>query len=115
MRALLLLFLTVVITVGTWFAGWLVVPAAAAGYALLRRDRRAPREAGVAALVAWTLLLVRAKLHPAFTTLLGALGQIFPLPGVAVGLLTLLFAVILAASAARLVTGLVGVSAEPRT
>jgi hypothetical protein len=111
MRYLNVMILTVVMLVGTWFAGWMAVPVAAAIYALVRRDARSPREAAVAALVAWGALLVNLARSPAFTTLVGQLGQIFPGPGAAVAAVTLLLAVVLAASAARVVSGIVGLRA----
>jgi hypothetical protein len=109
MRILGVVLLAIAFSLGTWFGGWIAVPAIAVVYAFWRRDIRAPREAGVAALVSWLALLVRLKPNPAFNTLLAQLGQLFPVPGIGVAALTLLFAVILAASAARLTIGLVGV------
>lgn len=110
MRILGVAVLVVVFTIGTWLGGWMAVPVIAIAYALLRRNVRAPREAGVAALVSWLLLLVRLKLYPGFNTLLEQLGQILPVPGIGVAALTLLFAVVLAATAARLTIGVVGVN-----
>src|SRR5262245_15937887 len=107
-RYLLVLVCALSMLAGTWFVGWMAVPALAAVYALVRRDARAPREAGLAALLSWLLLLVRLKMQPAFTTLLAELGQIFPVPGVAVAGLALLLAVVLAMTAARFVIGVVG-------
>lgn len=109
MRILGVVFLVGVFAVGTWVMGWVAVPVIAVAYAIARRDVRAPREAGVAALLSWLILVVRLVPNPAFHTLLDQLGQIFPLPGVAVVAITLLFAVILAMSAARVAIGIVGV------
>lgn len=109
MRILGVVALVIVFTIGTWFGGWMVIPIIAVGFALLRRDGRAPREAGVAALVSWLALLIRLTPNPAFNTLLEQLGQIFPVPGIGVAVITLLFAVVLAASAARFTIGIVGV------
>lgn len=111
MRYLLVLLCLSLMLAGTWFAGWVAVPVIAAAYALARRDVRAPREAGVAALVAWVLLLIRLNQHPAFTALLDQLGQIFPVPGIAVVALSLGSAYVLAACAARVVIGVVGINA----
>ena len=108
MRYLYVLALAVVMLAGTWFAGWMAVPVAAALYALVRRDARSPREAAVASLIAWSLLLVNLARLPAFSTLLGQLGQIFPVPGAAVAAVSLLLATVLAASAARLAVGIIG-------
>ena len=108
-RYLLVLGCAALMVAGTWFIGWMAVPAIAAVYALGRREMGAPREAGMAALLAWLVLLLRLTLQPSFATLLGELGQIFPVPGFAVAGLALLLAVVLAMSAARLVIGITGV------
>ena len=109
LRYVAVLLLSPLMIVGTWYAGWIAVPVLAALFALVRRDTRAPREAGVAALLAWLVLLTRTATAPSFGTLLHQLGEIFPMPGWVVALLPLLLAVILAASAARVVVGVVGV------
>ena len=108
---LLVLVCALLMMAGTWFIGWLAVPIIAAVYALVRRDTRAPREAGLAALAAWLVLLLRLKMQPSFSTLLAELGQIFPVPGFAVAGLALLLATVLAMTAARLVIGVVGIRA----
>ena len=111
-RYLLVVACAALMIAGTWFVGWMAVPVIAAVYALARRDMRAPREAGVAALMAWLVLLIRLKMQPSFTTLLAELGQIFPIPGFAVAGLALLLAIVLAMTAARLTIGIVGVRAS---
>jgi hypothetical protein len=50
---------------------------------------------------------------PSFGTLLDQLGQIFPVPGFVVALLTLLLAAVLAATAARVTHGIVGIRETP--
>ncbi len=112
MRYVLVVACTVVMIAGTWFVGWMAVPVVAAFYALARRNMRAPREAGIAALIAWLVLLIRLKMQPSFATLLAELGQIFPVPGFAVAGLALLLAIVLAMTAARVVIGVVGVRAS---
>lgn len=112
MRFIRLLGVAAAMMAGTWFFGWFAVPAIAAVYALARRDMDAPREAGLGALLAWMLLLVRLKSQPSFNTLLGELGQIFPLPGFGVAAFALLLATVLAMTAARVVVGIVGVRAS---
>lgn len=109
MRYVAVLLLSLLMIGGTWYAGWIAVPILAAVFALVRRDARAPREAGVAALLAWLVLLTRTATAPSFGTLLHHLGEIFPMPGLVVAVLPLLLAVLWAASAARLVVGVVGV------
>ena len=105
MKPLRFLLLIVMLGAGTMFLGWWAVPVIAAVYALLRRDITAPREAMLAALIAWLLLLARMAQFGAFTTLLDRLGRIFPMPGMGVFALALLLAMALAWSAARVVTG----------
>ena len=109
MRYVLIVVLMALMIAGTWFAGWVTVPVLAALFALVRRDLRAPRDAGIAALHAWLFLLLRMTSQPSFNTLLNQLGQIFPVPGAAVAGLSLLLAVVLAASAARVMIGIVGI------
>ena len=70
---------------------------------------RAMRQAALAEAIAWIGLLARAMQFEAFGRLLSQLGQIFPMPGPVVAALTVLLAVILAVTAARVVTGVVGV------
>ena len=101
------LALATIMAAGTWFAGWYAVPVIAAIYALLVRRSYAPDEAALAALFAWGALLARAAAAPAFGTLLGRLGGIFPIPGSAVAVVTVAIAVLLAWSAARIVSALV--------
>ena len=105
MKPLRFLLLIVMIGAGTMFLGWWAVPVVAGVYALLRRDVTAPREAMLAALIAWLLLLARMAQFSAFGTLLDRLGKIFPMPGMGVFLLALVLAMALAWSAARVVTG----------
>lgn len=105
MKPLRFLLLIVMIGAGTMFLGWWSVPVIAAVYALLRRDVTAPREAMLAALVAWLLLLARMSQFTGFNTLLDRLGKIFPMPGMGVFTLALVLAMALAWSAARVVTG----------
>ncbi|MGV3708356.1 MAG: hypothetical protein ACO1Q7_05900 [Gemmatimonas sp.] len=98
--------LSVVIAAGTYFFGWMSVPIAGAVYALGMRTRSASIEAGIAALLGWGVLIARAAAMPSFNTLLDRLGQIFPVPGIAVACLTLAIATLLAWSAARIVSGI---------
>jgi len=114
MKPLSLLLLAALLAAGTMLLGWWSVPAIAAVYALLRRDVRAPREALVAALLAWLALFARVMQYGAFSTLLDRLGKIFPMPGPGVVALALVLAMLLAWSAARLTIGVVGVSNATR-
>ncbi len=107
MNKLRLLLLAALLAAGTLFFGWWTVPVIAAVYALVRRKATAPREAMLAALLAWLLLFSRVMSQPAFATLLDRLGQLFSMPGLFVFALSFGLAVVLAWSAARAVTGVV--------
>lgn len=99
--------LAIVFAVATYFVGWMCVPAIGGVYAIAVRKQSAPGEAALAALLGWGALLARVAMVPAFTTLLARLGGIFPIPGAGVLVLTLVFAMALAWSSARLVTAVV--------
>ena len=99
--------LAIVFAVATYFLGWLCVPAIGAVYAVAIRKPSAAGEAALAVLLGWGALMARVAIVPAFTTLLARLGGIFPIPGAGVVALTLVFAVALAWSSARLVTAAV--------
>jgi hypothetical protein len=110
MKPLAMLLLAALLNAGTMLLGWWSVPVLAAVYALLRPDPRAPREAMIAALLAWLVLFARLTTHSTFGTLLDRLGRIFPLPGLGVLVLALLLAMALAWSAARVTIGVAGTS-----
>lgn len=99
--------LAIVFAVATYFLGWWCVPALGAAYGVAMRRPSASGEAALAVLLGWGALLARVAMVPAFTTLVARLGGIFPLPGAGVVVLTLLFAMALAWSSARLVTAAV--------
>lgn len=116
MRAFPLLRIALLATafgLGTWMFGWLSVPAIGAMHAGMRRTKSAPRDAGIAAVVAWLVLLLSLVPLPAFHRLLNQLGIVFPLPGPMLAVVSLLLAFLLAASAARLTLGIVGISNAP--
>ena len=108
MRRLGVFSLILTMTAGWWFGAWWTVPVAAFLYGLVRRARRAPREALIAALIACLALTARWALLPAFPRLLSQLGAIFPMPGIAVMLLGVLLSSLLAYASARVAIGLAG-------
>ena len=108
MRALRILMLALLFAAGLWYLAWWSVPLVAALWALVRRDRAAPREATLGALLATVVLLARQMISPAFGRLLAQLGELFPVPGIALMGFTLLLATLLAFTGARVVTGAVG-------
>lgn len=108
MRALRLLAVTAAFVAGLFFVAWWTVPIVAAASAALSRDKTAPGDATVGAFVASLLLLAPRMLFPAFGTLLRQLGQVFPMPGIAVMLLGVVLTMILAFTSARVMLGVVG-------
>lgn len=109
MRTLAIVLLAGAMGAATVVVGWWGVPVLAAGYALLTRHERAPRDSALAAVVSWGVLLAQLTRFSAFSNLLAQLGGIFPIPGPAVAALTLALAMLLAACSARVVIGLTGV------
>ena len=113
MRALGVVILVALFAAGLWFVAWWTIPVIAAVYAVVTRHRAAARDAMAAALIASFLLLARQLAGPAALPLLSTLGQIFPVPGIAVAGLTLLLAMVLAYTSARVVLGVASRSAPP--
>lgn len=112
MRALRLLLLVGVFAGGVYFVAWWTIPIVAALFALVFRDRSAPRDAMLGAMGASLVLLAPRAIRPSFPTLLHQVGQTFPLPGVAVLGVGLLLSMLLAFTAARVALGIVG-TGEP--
>lgn len=104
MTFLRVIVLAALFAIGTFLGGWLCVPILGALFAIVVRKSSAPGEATLAALLGWGVLLARAAMVPAFTTLLARLGGIFPIPGAGVVVLALVFAMALAWSSARIVS-----------
>jgi hypothetical protein len=100
--------LAVAFAAGMHFVDWWAVPLIGAIYGLLIRRARAPREAMFGALLGTVALLLPQALLPAFMRLLEQLGSIFRMPGVAVLGLTVLIAMILAFTSARVAVGVAG-------
>jgi hypothetical protein len=104
MRALALLSLALVMTAATWIGGWWTIPVCAAAFALLRRGAAGvPLDAAVAAMLAWSALLAYQASHPAFGRLMASVRGAIPLPTLGLMLVAIVFAGVLAASAAAAV------------
>ena len=73
MRSVRVLALAACFAAATAFVGWWTVTVIAGAYALARRHSLAPREAMLAALVAWIALFARQMTQPSFATLLDQL------------------------------------------
>jgi hypothetical protein len=102
-----LLLLALAYAGATWAAGWLgvLVVAVAWGFA---RPGRAPWSSGLAAALAWTVLLGANALTGPLAKLAGILGAMLGLPALAPVLLTLAFVALLGWSATRLATAIRG-------
>lgn len=100
--------LAIVFAACTWLFGWWCIPIVAAVYPLVRNTSASPVEAGVGAMLAWAALFLINAGAPAFHLLLTRLGGVFPMPGAIVLVIAVLFAGLLAWSAARLVLGIRG-------
>lgn len=98
------LVLAAAIALATMQFGWITVPVLGAIYAVLLRRVSAPGEAALAALLGWGALMARVATVPAFSTMLPQLGGIFGAPGAVVAIVSVLFAVGLAWSAAKVVS-----------
>jgi hypothetical protein len=94
--ALRVLLLAASFTIGTWVLGWWAVPlfGAVAG-ALARHARRQALAAGVAAALAWGVLLAWTALDGSFWMVASQVGGATGLPGVLLIILTLAFPALL--------------------
>jgi hypothetical protein len=90
------------LAVGTAIVGWWVVPLLGALYGLAAADRAPWLGAGLAAIVAWTALLLVTSLQGPVLQLARQVGGVLALPGPVFIALTLGFAALLAGSAAEL-------------
>jgi len=95
------LALVALLAAGTWVAGWWAVPLVAAVWSLARRPT-SPAVVGLAAALAWGLLLLTLPWDD-LGRLTHRLGGVFSVPGVVPLGLTLAFSGLLGWSSARLV------------
>ncbi len=97
--------LALVVAAATWVAGWWTVPLCGAAYAMMRRSARRVRvtqEAAIGAMLAWGALLAYQATHPTFGRLAASIGGAIPAPTWILLSVTVLFAGVLAGSAAFL-------------
>jgi hypothetical protein len=112
LSGLLLIGAIVLATVGF---GWWAVPLAGAAWGAWRSAKGSPVvEAASAAAAAWGMLLAVKGATGPLGGLSGLLGEMFGLPGIALILVTLVFAALLAGSAAGLTASLVALSSRIR-
>ena len=105
--ALTTILLAIVFSLGTWIAGWWMVPLLAALWALARPAPLAGLVAAMAGAVAWGILIATYLLRGLpLGTLAVRLAGAMQLPMVALVALTLLLPALLAGSAAALGTAL---------
>lgn len=98
-----------VMAVLTWAVGWWTVPIVGGAWASVRRDdAAAPLLAGLAAMIAWALLLLIGTATGPVGTVLRVAGEAMRIGPAALLALTLAYAGLLGASAAALVRAVVG-------
>lgn len=103
-RIVLVLTLGTLIALGTWFIGWLAVPLVALVAGAWRREIW---PVTLAAVLAWSALLVADAAGGRFGALATSVGGVIGVPAIGPVILTLVFAALLAASAAT-VGGFIG-------
>jgi hypothetical protein len=102
-RLLLIAALAIMLAATTMLAGWWTLPVVAALWGAARfRHRRTALDAGLAAVLAWSALLARQALRGPVDAVAAKTAAVMGLPGPALVLVTLLYAFLLAWSAARL-------------
>lgn len=105
-RALLVAVFGLAVAGATLVAGWWMVPVLAAAWVRLLPSRPSgPTTCALGAACGWGLLLAWQAAHGPVTVLARRVGGVFHLPGWAFIALTLLFASLLAATAAALARG----------
>ncbi len=112
MTVMRLALLAAAFAVGT-YAGWWLVPIAAAAWGASSGRRHAAAEAAVGALVAWAALLAWQARLPGYGRLTTRAAGVFGVPEWALVVATLLFAALLAATAASLGRGVAGPRRRP--
>ena len=91
----------------TWLAAWWTVPIVGAVYGYVARtDPFVPLRAAIAGFVAWSVLLIAQAPGGGITRIADAVGGVIGIGALGVTALTLLFAALLAGSAAALVRAL---------
>ena len=102
-----LIVVSVLMATLTWFAAWWTVPVVGAAYGAWAANRRLTLfTAMLAAVLGWGALLVYDASAGPVGRLLQVLGALFGVPGAALVVLTLVYAALLAVSAAALARGL---------
>ena len=92
-----------VLVAATWFAGWWGVPVVAALAGMLLSTRRGTSGlVALAAVIAWSVLILADGAGGRFGALADVVGRTLTLPAAALLAVTLLFAALLALSAAAL-------------
>ncbi len=103
-HALRFIALTLAIAAGTWMVAWWMVPVVAAVWGYLRRgDASAPLAAGLAAMLAWGVLLAVAASGAPKGSVMQSVGAAMQVGPGALLALSIAFPGLLAASAAGLV------------
>lgn len=104
--------LVLIFGLGTWLGGWWAVPLIGVLYAAGRRQSGVANEAALGAMLSWALLILINVGAPAFRVLMTRLSGVFPVPGVVVLVVAVLFAGLLAWSSARATYGIIEFRAD---
>jgi hypothetical protein len=100
-QALRLAILAAAFALGTWVFGWLAVPGVAVAWGIIARSRARPAiEASLASVIAWTGLFVSDALRGPVLMVGKGIGSAIGVSGAMLLLLSLVFAALLAWSAA---------------
>ena len=100
-QVLLVVALAVIMTLGTWWLGWWVVPVVGAAWGVARYGAYPSATAGVAAALGWMLILGVQALRGPMGEVSRTLAAVLAVPGWVPVLLTALFPAGLAAASAR--------------
>lgn len=93
----------------TWAVGWWTVPIVGGAWAFVKRDdAAAPLLAGLAAMLAWGILLLLGAVSGPVGTVMRVVGEAMRIGPAGLLALTLVYAALLGASAAALVRAVVG-------
>jgi hypothetical protein len=100
-RRIAITLVALLIALATWYLGWLSVPVIALLHGLWRREVWPPT---LAAVLAWSALLALDALGGRFGALATSVGGVIGVPAAGPVIVTIVFAALLAASAATLGT-----------
>ncbi|MBA2687241.1 MAG: hypothetical protein H0U64_03985 [Gemmatimonadaceae bacterium] len=109
MRTLINVLLVAILTgLVAQYLGWIAVPIIALAVSIGPRELRlSPWQVGAGSALAWAVMLAASARSAAFPSLLGSMGKVFQVPGLALICVTLLLPFALGWSTSTVATGLV--------